>query len=150
MTFANPVTGTPERMDLAYGHLALALRLMAYAPETAALIPLLLDQARRDQLAPVASQAYGFLQQLEQALNYGMQYAVICTEDVPFYHRNPVDMDALRRTYLGSEQYDMLKNVCDRWPAGVLDEDFHAPFNSQVSSTHPFGRTGSHYAAHLR
>ncbi|MGI9327077.1 MAG: alpha/beta fold hydrolase, partial [Pseudomonadales bacterium] len=57
-TLAHPITGQTETMELEYGHLAVVLRLLSYAPETGSLIPLLIHEtATSGNYLPLAAQA---------------------------------------------------------------------------------------------
>ncbi len=129
----HPVTGLPTDIELAYGYLAVWIRLALYAPETTALIPLIIDQAANAQnFLPVAASALRMLHQLTTSLTYGMHNAVVCTEDAPFYDDDSIDFAALDATYLGRDMYDTLKIMCSVWPPGVLQEQMKAPLNSAV------------------
>jgi pimeloyl-ACP methyl ester carboxylesterase len=66
-------------------------------------------------------------------LSLGMHNAVVCTEDLPWVVPGSVDRAALEATYLGTIQYDSLADLCEVWPAGVMDPDLQAP----VRSDHP-------------
>ncbi len=128
IALANPATATVERSTFGLPHLQIATRLLSYAAERAALIPLLLDQAvSKRNLVPLAAQAQMISEQLTDALAIGMHNAVVCTEDVPFFGGSAIDRGALARTYLGTDQLDGLIEMCAEWPRGVLDRDFHAP-----------------------
>lgn len=129
----HPVTGLPTNIELAYGHLAIWIRLALYAPETTALIPLIIDQAANAQnYLPVAASALRLLHQLTTSITYGMHNAVVCTEDVPFYVESEEDFAALEASYLGRDMYDTLKVMCSVWPQGILAEEMKAPLNSDV------------------
>ncbi|MEQ8857677.1 MAG: alpha/beta hydrolase [Pseudomonadales bacterium] len=127
----DPVTGRQRTLTLHYAHLAMTLRLLSYAPETAALIPLIIDEAeaRRNYL-PLAAQALRIERDLEQAISFGMHNSVVCTEDVPFYAGLETLWPQLERTYLGGDQVRALQTICAIWPRGVRDPDFDAPLTA--------------------
>jgi pimeloyl-ACP methyl ester carboxylesterase len=134
ITLTHPVSGRPQTMLLQYAHLAMTLRLLSYAPETAALIPLLLHEAAvRDNFLPVAAQALRIEQSLSQAISFGMHNSVVCTEDVPFFGDVADLLPRLDATYLGGDQVRALALICRQWPAGPLDPEFREP----LRSTHP-------------
>lgn len=134
LNLPDPVTGTNTELAFDYSHLAIALRLLAYAPETASIIPLLIHEAASNRnYLPLAAQALRITNELSEALSYGMHNAVVCTEDVPYYDFDLEQMRArLADTYLGSEQMDALIAICSEWPAGVIDPNFKAPLTSAV------------------
>jgi pimeloyl-ACP methyl ester carboxylesterase len=72
------------------------------------------------------------MQSLLESISEGMHNAVVCTEDVPFFDLDEARLAALADTYLGELQVVSLSAVCEIWPAGFLDEDFHAPLESDV------------------
>lgn len=129
----HPVTATQTELELSYGHLAVLLRMSLYAPETASILPIILNQAAtQQQYLPIAANALQLIHQLTSSLNYGMHNAVVCTEDAPFFKDEIVDWNILDETYLGSEMYKTLISMCSAWPAGVIDEDFKQPLHSDA------------------
>ena len=129
----DPATATIERSAFRLSHLQVAMRLLSYAADRAALIPLLLDQAvAKGNLAPLAAHARMIADQLSEALATGMHNSVVCTEDAPFFAASAIDRGALAQTYLGTLQLDGLVEICKVWPRGLIDSDFHAPLVSSV------------------
>ena len=129
----HPVTGERTDLELTYGHLAIWVRLALYAPETAALLPLIINQgAEHENYLPIAANALRVLHQLNDSMQYGMHNAVVCTEDAPFFSPDDAPEGALEATYLGRDSYDALAAICAEWPAGVMDEDMKAPLESDV------------------
>lgn len=133
LSLMHPLTG--EKVDYRLGplELATALRLLSYAPESAALLPLLIDEAGRGRPESLALQALMAAESLAGALSLGMHNAVVCTEDTPWVDPATVDRGELEDTYLGTLQFDSLVDLCAVWPAGVLDHDLLEP----VTSDHP-------------
>ncbi len=107
-----------------------AVRLMSYSPDTAALLPLFIDKAYQGDWHPLAAQAFMVMEQLEEAIAYGMHNSVVCAEDVPFFEN--LDREGMSRTYLGVSQVDALQNICEFWPRGPMDDNFKAPLESAV------------------
>ncbi len=107
-----------------------AVRLLTYSPDTAALLPLFIQQAYDGDWNPLAAQAFMVVEQLEDAIAYGMHNTVVCAEDVPFFA--DLDRGALERTYLGTSQVDALQSICEYWPRGPMDDNFKAPLQSTV------------------
>jgi len=110
-----------------------AIRMLSYASETVALIPLLVDQARRGNPAPLKAQARMVHDELDATLARGMHHSVLCTEDVPRYEVSAARRRALdERTYLGAGPLEMLERVCRVWPEGVRDADLGAPLQTGI------------------
>ncbi len=126
----DPLTGETRPEELALLELKSAIRLLSYATDSVALLPILIDRAHQGDYGPLAAQAHMALTDLTETLHYGMHNAVVCTEDVPFFA--DIDEAALARTYLGRLQVDALEAICERWPTGPIDPDFKRPVVSDV------------------
>lgn len=120
MAIPHPVTGRMHTFTLHYAHLALTLRLLSYAPETAAVIPLIIEEAaERENYVPLAAQALRIEHELGESISFGMHNSVVCTEDVPFYELDGA-WPRLEASYLGADQVRALQTICEQWPAGTL------------------------------
>ncbi len=120
-----PATRTVDRMFLGAG-----IRFLAYAPETAALIPLLIDEAdRTGKLDRLAAQSAIVSREIEGAVSAGLELSVICTEDVPFY---PAALARDAETLLGDRLTQAARDECSVWPKGEMPPDFHDPVVSKV------------------
>lgn len=123
----DPETAQPQTTTLSYELMVAGIRLLSYRPETAALLPLMITEADRGNYAPMAAQSLLSVASMEDALALGMHNAVVCAEDLPFIDARTVDLQALEASYMGSEQYEGLKQICNIWPRGVTDPDFKQP-----------------------
>jgi pimeloyl-ACP methyl ester carboxylesterase len=132
LTLTDPNSGLPQQFDFDRGILNAALRFLSYNSTQAALLPVLVHNAAGGTLAPLAAQTVMSSRQVGDQLASGMQYSVICSEDVPFYTTAGVDADAVARTYQGADQLDALAEICKLWPRGPVDPDLHAPLHSDV------------------
>jgi pimeloyl-ACP methyl ester carboxylesterase len=130
--FTDPVTGEPRDERFGDAEFAVAVRILSYAAQSRALLPLLLHEAAAGNLAPLAAQAVMIEDQFEGMLAMGMHNAVSCTEDLPFVDAASVDREALARSYLGTAMLDGLQAMCAVWPRGVLDEDLRVPLVTNV------------------
>ncbi len=127
----HPVTGKVTPLTLGYGHLAVTIRLLAYSPETTALIPLIIEEAAtRGNYIPIATHALKVISQISTAISFGMHNSVICTEDTPFFDYGEAVLAELEKTYLGSEQVDVLTVMCELWPQGLIDGDMKEPLQA--------------------
>ena len=67
---------------MTHTHLLLTLRMLSYTPETARLIPLIIDEAAQNgNFVPLASNALRIEKELTGAIRFGMHNSVVCTED---------------------------------------------------------------------
>jgi pimeloyl-ACP methyl ester carboxylesterase len=133
VTLADPTTGEPSHFDFTAYHFATVLRLASYTPEQAALLPLMLhDATELRNFVPLAAQFLLVSRSYGDVMAYGMHNSVVCTEDVPFYDLKSIDRVKLDKTFLGTSQLDGLLALCNVWPRGVIDSDFHAPLRTDV------------------
>lgn len=121
----DPVTGEAESVELGEDELQGVVRLMSYSDATVALLPLIIDQAFQGNYAPLAAQAELQIEALGESIGFAMHNSVVCTEDAPWFPAaNGPDAALL---YLGTTVVDGLRAICESWPAGVIDADFHEP-----------------------
>ncbi|MCH7537143.1 MAG: alpha/beta hydrolase [Proteobacteria bacterium] len=128
----DPSTGRPEEIDFGNIELAVAIRLLAYHPNSMALLPLLINEAGQGNYVPLASQFQMTTLALTDALSLGMHNSVMCTEDIPFIDKTTIDYGAVVASYMGPMQLDALDALCSVWPAGPIDPDFKVPLATDL------------------
>ena len=129
----DPNTGRPIEDSIGALELGFAVRLLSYSASTAALIPLVIDEAANaGNFAPLAAQVAMVERSLGGMLAIGMHNAVVCTEDTPFVDVDDALLTALDATYLGRANVDGFATICEHWPTGVLDEDLREPLVSDI------------------
>ncbi|MCC5872823.1 MAG: alpha/beta fold hydrolase [Gammaproteobacteria bacterium] len=131
LTLVHPRTGREQVMDLNRDGLAQTLRMLAYAPQSQALLPLLIDEAAASDIPErIASQLMQIYEQLDAAISVGLEAAIGCSEDWPRWQA----MDATEEadTLLGPAMREGREMVCGIWPRGEVPDDFHTPFQSEV------------------
>jgi len=130
LTLADPLTGEPTPLLLTGNDVRAAVRLLSYAPQTAALLPLLIAAAHASNIAPLAAQSRMLTDALDTEISLPMHNAVVCTEDVPLFpSQAPAELGA---TYLGTSVFDGLAAVCSVWPVGERDPDLRAPIATDL------------------
>lgn len=120
VTLDHPRTG--DTVDVVVDHWMLigVVRLLVYQPQTASLLPFLIDAVDRGDYSALATQVFLLAEGLED-LAVGLNNAVVCTEDVPF--QGDVDLEAQAATYMGTTFVDVLARTCELWPRGLMDDD---------------------------
>ncbi|HEY7754231.1 MAG TPA: alpha/beta fold hydrolase [Steroidobacteraceae bacterium] len=130
--FADPVDGVTTELEVTRAHLATMARMLTYSARTASLLPLVVHEAAtRGNYAPLAAQAEMIGEELGEMIAMGMHHTVVCAEDAPRF-AGAVDRAALARTYLGAQMLDGMEAICEVWPQGPVDADFHEPLKSKV------------------
>ncbi|EIL98841.1 alpha/beta hydrolase [Rhodanobacter thiooxydans] len=126
VSFRDPQSYQTVKRMLDEDSLASVVRMFAYTPATAALLPLSIDAAARGDVGPLLGQAKLLSGELSELMGSGMQYSVICSEDADLLTTRPQDA----QTILGTRMVDALKAVCSVWPKGTRPADFHAPLKT--------------------
>lgn len=127
----DPFTGAPTSVTLTRELAAISVQTLSYAPETAALLPLLIHTAQVDgDLRPLAAQSLLIGQQLADSIAVGMRLSVVCAEDVPFF---PADAAAQSAgSYLGDDLIAQFQASCAAWPHAAPAAEGRAPLESDV------------------
>jgi len=126
VSFRDPQSYRTVQRRLSEFSLASVVRMFAYTPATAALLPLSIDAAAHGDVGPLLGQAKLLSGDLADTMNGGMQSSVICSEDADLFTPRPQDKD----TILGTRMLDALTTVCSVWPHGTRPKDFHDPLKS--------------------
>tara|TARA_R110002096_G_scaffold108809_4_gene238206 strand:- start:23062 stop:24402 length:1341 start_codon:yes stop_codon:yes gene_type:complete len=128
----DPSSGRPEPVEFGPGELATAIRLLAYHPNSIALMPLLIHEAGNGNFVPLGSQFMMTMIAMGEQISLGMHNAVMCTEDVPFYDPDSIDYSGLQSSYMGTLQLDALQAICSVWPTGPIDDGFKLPLDTDI------------------
>ncbi|HET6546495.1 MAG TPA: alpha/beta fold hydrolase [Rhodanobacteraceae bacterium] len=124
--FPDPVSAIPRHGTLDAEVLSAVVRMFAYTPETAALLPLAIHAAAGGNATPLLGQSRVLEGDLSGLRESGMALSVLCSEDVDLLHPRPQD----RELILGGELIRAFKAQCGIWPHGSRPADFHAPLTS--------------------
>ncbi|MCC4600483.1 alpha/beta hydrolase [Xanthomonas melonis] len=100
----------------------------SYAPETASLLPLVLDEAAAGRYGALMALAQMSASDMSDQMNRPMQWSVLCSEDAGRY-RAPEDKDA---TLLGNAVAEMFFAPCKVWPSKPAPSAATAPFQSTL------------------
>ncbi len=130
LVLTHPTTGAEVTFLLDRFTLSSAVRLLAYAPETVSILPLLIHDAFAEQnYAPLAAQALIILESLEGQLTKGMELAVICSEDAP---RMSVGREPAEESVLGNRLTELIIQQCAAWPRGEVPIAYSTPLSSDL------------------
>ena len=104
------------------------VRMYAYQPVAAALLPVLIHEANAGRYEGLAALAALMSGELEDMMAMGMQFSVVCSEDGDRIATSAQDED----TVLGHSLTDFLAAQCEVWPKAAPPADFHAPLSTRV------------------
>jgi len=84
VSIVHPRSGEPVELSFSIEQLAVAVRLASYAPETAALLPLLIHKAGAEGDYGLLAALYLIVtEQLSDTIALGLNNTVLCSEDMP-------------------------------------------------------------------
>jgi pimeloyl-ACP methyl ester carboxylesterase len=128
LSYRDTRTWAMREKKFTYGHLASTVRLFAYSPEAAALLPHALNEAAEGRFETLMAQSDMIMGELGEAIMHGMQLSVICSEDVDRFELDPDDANTL----LGTDMITVMQAQCSGWPRGERPADFHDRIQSDV------------------
>lgn len=114
-------TLTPERI-------AGMVRMYAYMPVVATLLPVLIHDANQGHYENLAALSRMMQGEMKDAMAMGMQLSVVCTEDAASMVARKEDADTL----LGNDMTETMAAMCGVWPKGDMPADFHQPLTTDV------------------
>jgi pimeloyl-ACP methyl ester carboxylesterase len=124
-----PLGGQPQQLEFNRDTLAAVLRILAYAPDSQALLPLMVYEAATEQhYERLAAMTLMILEGLNEAIYRGLEASVMCAEDVPQFPELP----QYPETLMGDSLLRIARQQCKLWPHGSAAPDFHQPFASPV------------------
>lgn len=129
--YRDPASGESLRGRVDAGTVTGLAFMFSYMPQTAALLPLVLDEAAQGRYAPLKSLSELMGRSTGSQMASGMQWSVICAEDADRYDEAAA---AAEGTLLGPQVARMFFAACDAWPHGGRAQDFTAPLTSDVPS----------------
>ena len=118
----HPLTAEPTDLTVDGDTVRQVVFAFLYQPETAALLPALLREAKGGDLAPLAAQGILAVADIQAGMSRALQLSVLCTEDVPFITDPPPGSSP---NFLGGGAREAFRSLCAEWPHGSPDPDFH-------------------------
>ena len=123
VSYADPVSFEQKTETLNGDAMVGLVRMFAYSPETAALIPHTIQQSLAGNDAPLLGQIDILSQGIDALVGSGLQLSVICAEDADRLQAKPADADTL----LGNRLIEVMHVQCAIWPHGTRPADFNEP-----------------------
>jgi len=124
--FRDPLSDAPREESLTPDAVAGVVRLYAYVPQLAAMLPRSLAEATAGRPEVLMAQAAMIQDLVGEQITFGMQLSVICAEDADRLRVDPADADTL----LGTAFVSTLLAQCEVWPKGRRPADFNDPVRS--------------------
>ncbi len=128
----HPRTGLEIELDVKRLTVAGVLFAALYSPQTAALVPLLIERAEKGDFQPfLALGAVG--EGMADNMSQGMHFSVVCSEDFPRIEPGAVQREAAG-TFLGADAADLRMKVCGFWPRGEIAKTYYDVPPSDVAA----------------
>ena len=127
----HPLTGKPEELVLTRGAFAAVLRGLLYLPESAAMVPLIIDRATEGDLRPLVAIHANMGSGSDGNLAQGLFLSVVCTEDAPLISDEAIVRES-RGTWMGERALRDMLRPCAFWPRGSVPEGYREPVKSDV------------------
>ena len=126
LSLQHPASGEIFDFTLTADFLATTIHGMTYAPETAALLPLMVHTAyTQADFSSLAAFGLIYADTVGEALSPGMRFSVICAEDVPMY-----EQQEMSEGYLGDSVVASFIEICKVWPQGQIPDGYHQAVDS--------------------
>lgn len=128
VTYRDPTTGVVKNGTLKADEVSALVRMFAYMPAMASLIPQQLHEAAQGRYDSLKAMTDMLKSSMEDQMMMGMQMSVVCTEDGDSVVSDPND----KNTVLGTGLTDAMGAMCKLWPKGEMPADFHKPLATDV------------------
>lgn len=126
--YRGATSGAIERGTVAPDTVTSLAFVFSYAPQTASLLPLILDEADQGRYGALMALTRMTGEQVSGGINRGMQWSVLCAEDAPRYAPSA----EAAGTVLGAEVGAMFFAPCAAWPHGRAEPTQAEPFAADL------------------
>ena len=126
--YRDAVSGEWQDGEFSTGHIAMLTRMLAYAPQAAALLPLQFNEANKGNVESLMALSEMVNRDVSSMIMHGMQLSVMCGEDVPDLVVDPED----RKRLLGTGLVELMQAQCAVWPHKQRPADFRKPLTGNV------------------
>ncbi|WP_206674628.1 alpha/beta hydrolase [Rheinheimera pleomorphica] len=127
-TVRHPRTFELIELKLTRAKLQQALRFALYRNSTRAMLPLVIDQASKGDYSALIGLMLA--QDFAADLSVGVNFAVVCGEDRPFWTAK--SQAEFAKSYLGQSWLQGAKTSCDVWQVTPVAADYTAPLQTDT------------------
>lgn len=126
--YRDAISGEWKNGEFTTGHIAMLTRMLAYAPQAAALLPLQFSEANKGNVDSLMALSEMVNRDISGMIMHGMQLSVMCSEDVDELVIDPTDQNLL----LGTGLVEVMQAQCAVWPHKQRPADFRKALSSNV------------------
>jgi pimeloyl-ACP methyl ester carboxylesterase len=128
LSLQHPISGDTIDFTLTADFLATTIHGMTYAPEIAALLPLMVHTAyTQEDFSSLVAFGLSYVNTVSEAMSPGMRFSVVCAEDVPTYAQKEMS-----EGYLGDNIVTTFTEICKVWPQGQIPAGYHEAVYSTI------------------
>lgn len=129
VTYRDPLTGEQKTEALTADEVAGLVRMFAYMPAVASILPLQIHEAAQGRYAGLKALTSMLRGEMKDQMAMGMQLSVVCAEDA---NMPPAAARDDNGTVLGNNVAHLMTQACTQWPKGDVPADFHAALSTPV------------------
>lgn len=126
--YRDAATGEFAQTRLQATQVAGLVRMYAYMPTVATLLPVLIHEASQGRYESLTALIQMLQDRMKDAMAMGMQFSVVCSEDGDRIVAAGTDAG----TVLGQAPTEFMAAQCRAWPKGEVPADFHRPLSTDV------------------
>ncbi|QNN45255.1 alpha/beta fold hydrolase [Thermomonas brevis] len=126
--YRDATSGETRQDTLRAETVAALVRMYAYMPLAAGLLPKLIHEANAGRYENLMALSKMMTSGMKDAMAMGMQLSVVCSEDADSMVSRAEDAG----TVLGNLMPDGMAAMCKAWPKGNVPADFHKPLATRV------------------
>jgi len=129
VTAVNPFTGSEQKIMVTRDALVDSIRQILFQPPVAAALPALIHLGAKGNLGRLIARAFPVVLQISSSIARGMQFSVICGEQVPFITPEEIKTTSANSFY-GDARVRPTIRACTEWPRAKVDPSFLDPVKS--------------------
>ena len=129
VSYRDPLSGEQKTEALTADEVAGLVRMFAYMPAIASILPLQIHEAAQGRYAGLKALTSMLHTQMKDQMAMGMQLSVVCAEDAGMQPQAVQDNSG---TVLGNDISNMMAKACTLWPKGKVPADFHDALKTNV------------------
>ncbi|MBS0215061.1 MAG: alpha/beta fold hydrolase [Proteobacteria bacterium] len=129
VSYRDPLSGEQKTEALNADEVAGLVRMFAYMPAIASILPLQIHEAAQGRYAGLKALTSMLHTQMKDQMAMGMQLSVVCSEDAG---QAPATVQDDSGTVLGNDMARFMTQACTQWPKGKVPADFHNALTTSV------------------
>ena len=131
VTATNVFTRSSQKVTVTRDAFVDGIRQVLYVPAAAAALPALIHLGAQGNLGALVGTAFQIVQAIDSRIARGMQFSVICSEDVPFMTAEEIKTTSANSFY-GDARVRPTMRACTEWPQAKVSATFLEPVKSDV------------------